>query len=228
MSIVALNPYLYGYIKRKIYKLFLSISHSLWKQVYCNRNLTFEWHYRNASSQFQVKVHPTTSGEYEERTQYSSTCYTQESCTLNCPGVSLPPVKNTNITSNGITWHKVLYVNTSDLWVWNLCRKLMLYVCRKVTYHPQTASSPLWKRTTAASTPAPGLICIRLNCITWALLWCFMWNQKVSMTLSGIESLWLIYDLFSLFKFVCLFFLFAQKPLDNRWYCHHIKTMCST
>ncbi|XP_028258334.1 interleukin-18 receptor 1-like [Parambassis ranga] len=61
---------------------------------------------RNASSQFQVKVHPTKSREYEERTQYSSTCYTQEACTLNCPGVSLPPVNNTSITSNGITWHK--------------------------------------------------------------------------------------------------------------------------
>uniref|UniRef100_A0A3B4V1I4 Interleukin-1 receptor type 1-like n=1 Tax=Seriola dumerili TaxID=41447 RepID=A0A3B4V1I4_SERDU len=59
---------------------------------------------RNASSQFWFTLTTVKSKEYEEMTTYSKSCYTQESCKLNCPDVKIPP----NITRNGFTWHKVI------------------------------------------------------------------------------------------------------------------------
>ncbi|XP_056245125.1 interleukin-18 receptor 1-like [Seriola aureovittata] len=56
----------------------------------------------NASSQFWFTLNTVKSEEYEEMNTYSKSCYTQESCKLNCPDVNIPP----NITRNGITWHK--------------------------------------------------------------------------------------------------------------------------
>ncbi|KAL6112873.1 il18r1 [Pungitius sinensis] len=55
---------------------------------------------------FRLIVLTTQSKEYQKRTQYSQTCYTQEGCTLNCPEVNVPSASITNITSKGITWHK--------------------------------------------------------------------------------------------------------------------------
>ncbi|XP_029310793.1 interleukin-1 receptor accessory protein-like 1-B isoform X2 [Cottoperca gobio] len=62
----------------------------------------------NASSQFwfSLAVCTSQSREYELRTQYSTTCYTQEACTLYCPDVNVPALNIPNITSNGIIWHK--------------------------------------------------------------------------------------------------------------------------
>ncbi|XP_070765626.1 interleukin-18 receptor 1-like [Enoplosus armatus] len=61
----------------------------------------------NASSQswFRLTVY-TTQREYEERTKYPVTCYTQESCTLHCPDVNMPAVNTPDITSSGIIWNK--------------------------------------------------------------------------------------------------------------------------
>ncbi|XP_070761970.1 interleukin-1 receptor type 1-like [Enoplosus armatus] len=61
----------------------------------------------NAGSQswFRLTVY-TTQREYEERTKYPVTCYTQESCTLHCPDVNTPAVNTPDITSSGIMWHK--------------------------------------------------------------------------------------------------------------------------
>ncbi|KAM4743685.1 uncharacterized protein FYW61_021983 [Anableps anableps] len=63
---------------------------------------------RNASNQlrFSLIVYEPQSREYEERNQYSMTCYTQESCTLYCPTVNVPANDTPNITRRGITWHK--------------------------------------------------------------------------------------------------------------------------
>uniref|UniRef100_A0A8D3AP66 Interleukin-18 receptor 1-like n=1 Tax=Scophthalmus maximus TaxID=52904 RepID=A0A8D3AP66_SCOMX len=62
----------------------------------------------NASNQFwlTLTVNTAQSREYEERTKYSKTCYTQQSCKLTCPDLDSPDVNTPNITSNGITWHK--------------------------------------------------------------------------------------------------------------------------
>ncbi|XP_067441723.1 interleukin-18 receptor 1-like isoform X3 [Thunnus thynnus] len=62
----------------------------------------------NASSQcwFRLTVYTTLSKEYKERIQYSKTCYTQESCRLDCPAVNVPAENTPNITSNNIIWHK--------------------------------------------------------------------------------------------------------------------------
>uniref|UniRef100_A0AAQ5ZHY6 Ig-like domain-containing protein n=1 Tax=Amphiprion ocellaris TaxID=80972 RepID=A0AAQ5ZHY6_AMPOC len=61
--------------------------------------------YGNASRRFcfGLTVYTTQSREHGEKNQNPSTCYTQQSCTLRCPAVNIPPV---NITSNGIMWHK--------------------------------------------------------------------------------------------------------------------------
>ncbi|XP_045887840.1 interleukin-18 receptor 1-like isoform X2 [Micropterus dolomieu] len=62
---------------------------------------------RNASSQFWFRLTVyTTEREYEERNMYSETCYTQESCKLNCPDVNIPAENTPDITSNSIIWHK--------------------------------------------------------------------------------------------------------------------------
>uniref|UniRef100_A0A3Q2QIV3 Interleukin-1 receptor type 1 n=1 Tax=Fundulus heteroclitus TaxID=8078 RepID=A0A3Q2QIV3_FUNHE len=62
----------------------------------------------NASSRswFSLTVYEPHSKEYEERNRYSTTCYTQESCTLYCPTANIPAKDTPNITSRGITWHK--------------------------------------------------------------------------------------------------------------------------
>ncbi|XP_070821668.1 interleukin-18 receptor 1-like [Chaetodon trifascialis] len=55
---------------------------------------------------FRLTVYKTQTREYEDRSTYSAICYTQESCTLNCPDVNVPAVNIPNITRNGIIWHK--------------------------------------------------------------------------------------------------------------------------
>ncbi|XP_074521754.1 interleukin-18 receptor 1-like isoform X3 [Halichoeres trimaculatus] len=55
---------------------------------------------------FSLRVYTTQSREYEERTTYSTTCYSQESCMLYCPDVNIPDNDTPNITSNGIIWYK--------------------------------------------------------------------------------------------------------------------------
>uniref|UniRef100_A0A3B3W3K1 Interleukin 18 receptor 1 n=1 Tax=Poecilia latipinna TaxID=48699 RepID=A0A3B3W3K1_9TELE len=63
---------------------------------------------RNASRKFwfSLIVYEPQSTEYEERNRYSTTCYTQESCTLYCPTANIPTRDTPNITDRGITWHK--------------------------------------------------------------------------------------------------------------------------
>ncbi|XP_077374829.1 interleukin-18 receptor 1-like isoform X2 [Festucalex cinctus] len=63
---------------------------------------------RNVSKQFwfRLTVYTTLTRELEDRTQYTMTCYTQESCTLNCPEVDIPPPNNPNFTSYDIIWNK--------------------------------------------------------------------------------------------------------------------------
>ncbi|XP_014837004.1 PREDICTED: interleukin-1 receptor type 2-like isoform X1 [Poecilia mexicana] len=63
---------------------------------------------RNASRKFwfSLTVYEPQSTEYEERNRYSTTCYTQESCTLYCPTANIPTRDTPNITDRGITWHK--------------------------------------------------------------------------------------------------------------------------
>ncbi|XP_028438032.1 interleukin-18 receptor 1-like isoform X2 [Perca flavescens] len=60
----------------------------------------------NASTWFRLTVLTTQSREYENMTQYLTTCYTEETCTLRCPDVNIPAQNIPNITSNGIIWHK--------------------------------------------------------------------------------------------------------------------------
>ncbi|KAM9409796.1 interleukin-1 receptor-like 1 isoform 2-T2 [Pholidichthys leucotaenia] len=60
----------------------------------------------NSSSLFRVTVYKGYSSEYEENTHYLSLCFTQESCTLYCPGINISTLNIPNITSNGIQWHK--------------------------------------------------------------------------------------------------------------------------
>lgn len=89
----------------------------LWKQ-----NLSCDDFDRNNSKQiwFTLMVYTTPSREYEERTMYSLTCYTQESCSLKCPDVNTPAVNTLNMTSNGIIWHKVLKHSGVWIWLWNI------------------------------------------------------------------------------------------------------------
>ncbi|XP_041668678.1 interleukin-18 receptor 1-like isoform X2 [Cheilinus undulatus] len=63
---------------------------------------------RDGSGQFwfRLTVFTTPSRECEARTTYRTTCYTQESCKLNCPEVNIPDVNTPNMTSNDILWHK--------------------------------------------------------------------------------------------------------------------------
>ncbi|KAF1392675.1 hypothetical protein PFLUV_G00030520 [Perca fluviatilis] len=60
----------------------------------------------SASTWFRLTVLTPQSREYEKMTQYPTTCYTQETCTLHCPDVNRPAPNIPNITSNGIIWHK--------------------------------------------------------------------------------------------------------------------------
>lgn len=60
----------------------------------------------NSSKWISLKVHTSQSREYKEKTQFKTTCYTDESCTLYCCNIDAP-----NVTSNNVTWHKV---NTAD------------------------------------------------------------------------------------------------------------------
>ncbi|XP_020493649.1 interleukin-18 receptor 1-like [Labrus bergylta] len=60
----------------------------------------------NASSEFMLTVYTEQSREYEEQTTYSTTCFTQEYCMLNCPDVNIPDVNTPNMTTNDIMWHK--------------------------------------------------------------------------------------------------------------------------
>ncbi|XP_054626642.1 interleukin-1 receptor-like 1 isoform X3 [Dunckerocampus dactyliophorus] len=64
---------------------------------------------RNTSSQFwfRVTVYTKLSREMENRTRYSMTCYTEESCTLTCPDSDVPDPNTPNITSYDLTWHKI-------------------------------------------------------------------------------------------------------------------------
>lgn len=69
-------------------------------------------HDRNESDQFRLTVYNTLTRELEDRTRYPMTCYTQESCTLKCPDVNIPPSNYPNFTSRDITWHKVFEIIT--------------------------------------------------------------------------------------------------------------------
>ncbi|XP_078102002.1 interleukin-1 receptor accessory protein-like [Sander vitreus] len=60
----------------------------------------------NASTWFRLTVLTPQSREYENMTQYPTTCYTEEAFTLHCPDVNIPAENIPNITSNGIIWHK--------------------------------------------------------------------------------------------------------------------------
>uniref|UniRef100_A0A8C4H1B9 Interleukin-1 receptor accessory protein n=1 Tax=Dicentrarchus labrax TaxID=13489 RepID=A0A8C4H1B9_DICLA len=62
----------------------------------------------NASRKFwfTLTVYKTQTKEYEEKTMYTRTCYTQESCKLQCPRANIPAWNIQNITSKGIIWHK--------------------------------------------------------------------------------------------------------------------------
>ncbi|XP_034536818.1 uncharacterized protein LOC117810922 isoform X2 [Notolabrus celidotus] len=60
----------------------------------------------SSRSWFMLTVYSTQSREYEERSTYPKTCYTQESCTLHCPDLYIPNDETPNITSRGITWNK--------------------------------------------------------------------------------------------------------------------------
>ncbi|XP_068168326.1 X-linked interleukin-1 receptor accessory protein-like 2 [Antennarius striatus] len=55
---------------------------------------------------FTLKVYTAQSGEDDERTMYSTTCDTKESCTLTCPDVNTPARNILDITQSGITWQK--------------------------------------------------------------------------------------------------------------------------
>nr|XP_046247507.1 interleukin-18 receptor accessory protein-like isoform X2 [Scatophagus argus] len=55
---------------------------------------------------FGLTVYTTLTKEYEDNTTYTKSCYTQDSCTLNCPDVCTPAVNTLNITRNAIIWHK--------------------------------------------------------------------------------------------------------------------------
>ncbi|XP_072237418.1 interleukin-1 receptor type 1-like [Leuresthes tenuis] len=57
-------------------------------------------------TRFRLTVYTTQSRENEGRGKYPATCYTQQPCTLYCPDVNVPWVISSNISSNGITWHK--------------------------------------------------------------------------------------------------------------------------
>ncbi|KAF7212333.1 interleukin-1 receptor type 1-like [Nothobranchius furzeri] len=63
---------------------------------------------RNTSNQFwfRLRVDTSKSRDHEERSQYPTTCFTQDSCTLFCPTESIPNRDTPNITSRGITWYK--------------------------------------------------------------------------------------------------------------------------
>lgn len=62
----------------------------------------------NASSQswFSLIVYKPQSKDYEERNQYSTTCYTKQTCTLYCPAANIPTNDTPNITRSGIAWYK--------------------------------------------------------------------------------------------------------------------------
>ncbi|XP_037104451.1 interleukin-18 receptor 1-like isoform X2 [Syngnathus acus] len=63
---------------------------------------------RNVSEKlwFRLTVYTTLTRELEDRTWYPMTCYTQESCTLSCSEVNIPPSNNPYFTSSDIIWHK--------------------------------------------------------------------------------------------------------------------------
>ncbi|KAM7014977.1 uncharacterized protein LKV04_013008 [Tautogolabrus adspersus] len=74
-----------------------------------NHQGNYSCYQRNASSEFMLTVYTSQSKEYENRTKYSETCFTQESCMLHCPDVNIPDEKTPNMTSNDIMWHKFNY-----------------------------------------------------------------------------------------------------------------------
>ncbi|KAK5601828.1 hypothetical protein CRENBAI_019934 [Crenichthys baileyi] len=79
--------------------------------VILRASLSYQGNYscsvRNVSSQwFSLIVYEPQSREYAERNQYSTTCYTQESCTLYCPTANIPANDTSKIKSSRITWHK--------------------------------------------------------------------------------------------------------------------------
>lgn len=56
---------------------------------------------------FLLRVYSAQSEEYEQKCTYSTTCYTQDACELNCPEVNIPTANIPNLTNTGVTWHKV-------------------------------------------------------------------------------------------------------------------------
>ncbi|XP_049574924.1 interleukin-18 receptor accessory protein isoform X2 [Syngnathus scovelli] len=63
---------------------------------------------RNESEKlwFRLTVYTTLTTELEHKTWYRMICYTQESCTLSCSDVNIPPSNNPYFTSYDIIWHK--------------------------------------------------------------------------------------------------------------------------
>ncbi|XP_039991416.1 interleukin-1 receptor-like 1 isoform X2 [Xiphias gladius] len=89
---------------------------------------------------FMLTVNTAQSREYEERSRYSKTCYTQESCKLNCPDVNIPAENIPNITRNSITWHKEGESLSKDGYFSSVEEKDHgVYTCtRSYLYHGQT------------------------------------------------------------------------------------------
>ncbi|XP_047219910.1 interleukin-1 receptor type 2-like [Girardinichthys multiradiatus] len=79
--------------------------------VILRASLSYQGNYscsvRNVSRQwFSLIVYEPQSREYAERNRYSTTCYTQESCTLYCPTANIPANDTPKIKNSKITWHK--------------------------------------------------------------------------------------------------------------------------
>lgn len=75
------------------------------------------------------------------------------------------------------------------LW-FNGSSRIDLLSCRWVSQQHHT-TFPVWRRTMEASTPVPDPTSTMAICITWALRWCWMFNQAVKHTgLTGAHACW--------------------------------------
>lgn len=141
---------------------------------------------RNGSSEFVVTVNSAASRRCEDKQNYSQTCFTQQSCKLNCPDVNVPVVHSPNITSNGIQWYKVTLL-FGDFFM-NIFLHIVVYIyieyicpfIRLENHYRRTITSQLLKSKTAVFTRASDLTSTRVRNITWRLPSYLMSNQRVS------------------------------------------------
>ncbi|KAJ0056406.1 hypothetical protein NL108_006894 [Boleophthalmus pectinirostris] len=55
---------------------------------------------------FDLRVYTTLTGDCENVTQYRTLCFSEYTCTLDCPVTNTPPKTSPDLTSKGVTWQQ--------------------------------------------------------------------------------------------------------------------------